>query len=330
MGAGERLNCDLKSARDAPYNHGQAPGDRTSVMSYYQCAQCKQRWGFRYSESPVIRVGKEIFVCRCGKSWPTGYVEWAHLNAQQRRDYFISTAEIGVLVICTFIPALFGYAIGERGWRSALVAAGGGLAVGLVFVLILWTIKLGIVGLSLRRRPQPAGNANPTVPFLDPSERVIQIPPSELQPGMLHVQIQGQGRVWARADQIQESTAVPHPPFDDHDRAYIRQIQAAFAEHRPLSFEEWEEGFRCDAHPQQEIAIWLFAAEVYKAFTDNEPSSQKRRDVYRVILTCLTTSPDTFWDVLKLEALSRAEAEQVAKRVYGKHYREKWSMGAEA
>jgi len=164
-----------------------------------------------------------------------------------------------------------------------------------------------------------------TVPFLDPSGRVVQIPRSQLQPGMLQVQIQGrEGRVWARADQLKKNTQMRNPPFNEEDCACIRQIQAAFAEHRPLSFQEWEEGFRCDADPRQEIAIWLFAAEVYKAFTDNEPSAQRRADVYGVILTCVTTSPDTFREVLRVEALSRGDVERIAKRVYGKHYREKW------
>ncbi len=40
-----------------------------------------------------------------------------------------------------------------------------------------------------------------------------------------------------------------------------------------------------------------------------------------MIVTCLTTSPETVWRVLKLEVLSRAEAAEVVKRVHGKHYR---------
>jgi hypothetical protein len=47
---------------------------------------------------------------------------------------------------------------------------------------------------------------------------------------------------------------IRHPPFDEELRAYIRDIQAAFAEHRDLSFEEWEDGFRRDAHREREIA----------------------------------------------------------------------------
>ena len=109
-----------------------------------------------------------------------------------------------------------------------------------------------------------------------------------------------------------------HPEFDEGIRQYIRQIQAAFAEHRPLSFEEWEEGFRRDTNPEREIAIWSHAADVYTAFVAHEPVAERRRDVYRCIVTCMTTGPDAVWKVLRPEVLSRAEAEQVVKRFFGK------------
>ena len=59
--------------------------------------------------------------------------------------------------------------------------------------------------------------------------------------------------------------------------------------------------------------------EKYSREPDNELSPERRKDFYRVIVTCLTASPDTVWRVLELEVLSRPEAEQVVKRVYGKH-----------
>jgi hypothetical protein len=160
------------------------------------------------------------------------------------------------------------------------------------------------------------------VPFLDTSGRVLQIPVSELQPGMTQIRIKGrEGLVWVRTDRLKPGREIRHPPFDEGDRTYIRRIQEAFAEHRSLSFEEWEDGFRRDANAEYEIAIWSYAADVYRAFADNEVSPERRRDIYRVIVTCLTASPEFVWRVLKLEVLSRPEAEEIVKRVYGKHYR---------
>jgi hypothetical protein len=157
------------------------------------------------------------------------------------------------------------------------------------------------------------------VPFYDvEARRVVRIPASELRPGAIQVRLQGSDElVWALPEQLRESE-VKHPEFDEGIRAYIRQIQAAFAEQRPLSFEEWEEGFRRDADPAQEIAIWSHAADIYAAFTAHEPSADRRRDVYRCIVTCMTTGPDAVWRVLRPEVLSREEAEQVVNRFFGK------------
>ncbi|MCI0423530.1 MAG: hypothetical protein L0312_30650, partial [Acidobacteria bacterium] len=85
-----------------------------SVTIYYQkCPKCGETWSAQLSQARVLRVGKEAFVCKCGTAWPTGRMEWIHLNTEQRRAYFVSTAEIGVLVICLLAPALFGYFIGN-------------------------------------------------------------------------------------------------------------------------------------------------------------------------------------------------------------------------
>jgi hypothetical protein len=156
------------------------------------------------------------------------------------------------------------------------------------------------------------------VPFLDAEAgRVVRIPASELRPGALRARLQGSDEVvWMMADQLHPGE-VRHPEFEEGVRDYIRHIQAAFAEHRPLSFEEWEEGFRRDAHPDQEIALWSHAADVYVACTAGEGAPERRRDVYRCVVTCLATGPDDVWRVLRPEVLSRAEAEQVVNRFFG-------------
>ncbi len=157
------------------------------------------------------------------------------------------------------------------------------------------------------------------VPFLDTAAgRVVRIPASELRPGVIQVRLQGTDQVvWALPEQLHQGE-VMHPEFDEGIRDYIRQIQAAFVEHRPLSFEEWEEGFRRDANPEREIAIWSHAGDVYTAFAGNEPVAARRKDVYRCIVTCMTTGPDAVWQVLRHEVLSRAETEQVVNRFFGK------------
>jgi len=124
------------------------------VKVYYQkCPDCGQTWSAQLSETSVIRIGREVFACKCGNDWSTGRVEWAHLTPEQRQEYFFSTAEIGVMVISTIFPALFGYFVGSKGWHSALIAGLWGGLVGLVICSFLWLMKMFIVWRSLRRLP---------------------------------------------------------------------------------------------------------------------------------------------------------------------------------
>jgi hypothetical protein len=157
------------------------------------------------------------------------------------------------------------------------------------------------------------------VPFLDTEVgRVVQIPASELRAGAVQVRLRGhEGLVWMLADQLQPSE-IKHPEFDEGIREYIRKIQAAFAEHRPLSFEEWEHGFRRDTTPEREIALWSHAADVYTAFAGDEPSADRRQDVYLCVSACLISGPDDVWHVLRPEVLTRAEAQKVVDRFYGR------------
>jgi hypothetical protein len=165
------------------------------------------------------------------------------------------------------------------------------------------------------------GNSIEMVPFFDlAGRRVVQIPVSELRPGMVQARVQGiEGLVWVLPHQDQlKQREVKHPPFDEGTRDYIRQIHEAFAEQRSLSLDEWEDGFRQDAKPEREIAIWSHAADIYTAFAVSETSAERRRDIYRCIVACLTSGPDTVWHVLRPKVLGRAEAEQVVNRFFGK------------
>ena len=126
------------------------------VKVYYKkCPDCGSTWSAQLSQTKVIRLGRETYTCKCPKEWPTGHTEWAHLTPRQCKEYFFSSAEIGVLVICTVMPALFGYFVGAQGLISAAIAAGWGLVVGLSFVAFLWFLKMVYVKLSLRRLPHP-------------------------------------------------------------------------------------------------------------------------------------------------------------------------------
>jgi hypothetical protein len=120
---------------------------------YKKCPTCRQTWSPQLSQAAVIRIGKEVFVCKCGTAWPTGRVEWAHLTPRMRRSYFLSTAEIGVLLLWPFAGGLFAFFVAQNRWMGLFWGILGGLAMAVVIVAVMWALKFTIVRLSLRRCP---------------------------------------------------------------------------------------------------------------------------------------------------------------------------------
>lgn len=171
------------------------------------------------------------------------------------------------------------------------------------------------------------------------SKKVIRIPKSELASGAVLTCVEGiEGEVWTQPSKGEqdgsangkldgevwngkqpahgEQNGYKHPPFNESVRIYIEQIQAAFAEHYPLSFEEWEDGFRRDENASQQIAVWWYAADIYKAFAANETCEHRRADIYRCVFNCMIASQESFWDVYHPSAISCSEAQRIVDRYY--------------
>ena len=158
--------------------------------------------------------------------------------------------------------------------------------------------------------------------------KVVRIPASELLSGAVFTRVEGiEGEVWTQpstgGQPVNDQQAVngeqngyKHPPFNESVRIYIEQIQAAFAEHYPLSFEEWEDGFRRDENASQQIAVWWYAADIYKAFAANETCEHRRADVYRCIFNCMIASQESFWDVYHPSTISCSEAQRIVDRYF--------------
>jgi hypothetical protein len=123
------------------------------VRIHYQvCTSCGAKFNATLHPSTEIRVGPEFYACACGAQYRTGKFEWAHLNRKRRRDYFISSAEIGIMLLSMALPVIFGYGIGP-GWQGGLVGLKWGFLFGLCFIALLWSIKALIIRSSLRRVP---------------------------------------------------------------------------------------------------------------------------------------------------------------------------------
>ena len=157
------------------------------------------------------------------------------------------------------------------------------------------------------------------VPFLDVTTgRLVQIPATELRGDAVQVQLQGvRGPVWTVPADLKTAES-RHPLFTHDTQALIAHIRTVFAEHRPATFEEWQDGFRRESDPASEIALWLHAARVYKAFADAESWAKRRAELFRCLVSCMTTSYEGFWSAFELRSLSESEVRQVVHRFYHK------------
>lgn len=133
------------------------------------------------------------------------------------------------------------------------------------------------------------------VPFYDFQTRTTTMVTVEaLRPGAVLVQIQGRPEpVYVDAAQLQQGP-YRHPRFEGQARAAIQAIAAELADVHPLSFEEWEDGFRRDQDAKSEIATWSRVTTVLRAMTTRLGLDHAaRQDCYRVLVACCTGPRET-------------------------------------
>jgi len=147
------------------------------------------------------------------------------------------------------------------------------------------------------------------------SNRIIQMPASELRPGCVRVRMEGvDGTVWVSGEHVKPGP-VRHPPFDECRRTRIRFIQETFAEHDEMPLDEWEIGFRRDLHPDHEIELWHRAANVYRKHAAHR-SAVERDDIYGVLVACMTSSPETVWHVIKVAGITKSEVADIVNNYF--------------
>jgi hypothetical protein len=149
------------------------------------------------------------------------------------------------------------------------------------------------------------------------TKKLSSMPASELAPGMMEAVVAGIGLVWVAAANVQLGGPYRHPPFTENIRQRLRRIKASLDEVFPKSLEAWEDGFRKDHYPRQEIATWLHIATTYQRCTAMTAlTPQQRRDYFQVIVTCSTSPREQVIESVQLEAISRKEAERAIELYY--------------
>lgn len=115
------------------------------------------------------------------------------------------------------------------------------------------------------------------------------VPRSEVPQGYLQITVQGHGLFFADPAALKSGGEPRHDPFSPDVRAELARLYAVLSGVYTVTEEEWEEGFRRDAYPWKELAIWDFVATALQRFAghltgDSEAARDARQHLFQVLL----------------------------------------------
>jgi hypothetical protein len=144
------------------------------------------------------------------------------------------------------------------------------------------------------------------------TKKINTIPAAELAPGMVEAQVEGVGLVWINSAEVKGGGKFKHTPFEPELRDFIeREIQKPLTDVWPKTLTQWEDNFRRDAEPEQEIGVWRRIAERFAEFSKSERLNQaQRQECFAIMLHCSTVSPEQILEVVPLKALTREQAQR--------------------
>jgi hypothetical protein len=177
-------------------------------------------------------------------------------------------------------------------------------------------IVLAIVAVALSRRSVRLRSGANWVPCYDfKSKTVAYVAKEKLKTGMIQARIHGiDGQVWVDPAQM-KAEKYQHPPLEEPQRTRVAAFAGQLNEVHPLSLEQWEDRFRRDPDPEREIARWTAIAEAYsRELGGREYNLPQKRDLLQVILACAGPDRAQALKAVRLDALARTTAEQIAAR----------------
>jgi hypothetical protein len=186
------------------------------------------------------------------------------------------------------------------------------LLITLVVVIAVGTLVF------LRRSKRVALASDKLVEVYDfKSETSRTIPAAELAPGMVRVKLQNGRVVWASVTDLKQGKLV-HGPFSGEVRGYVEKIQKSLEEVYPHDYAFWEDGFRRDAKPEPEIALWLHIAQLFETFKENRSTTlEERKEAFKVLVACSNGTQETALQTVQLNNLPRSDAQLLVHQFFG-------------
>jgi hypothetical protein len=152
------------------------------------------------------------------------------------------------------------------------------------------------------------------------TNRTVNIPACELAPGMIRTRIAGEAEeVWVEGSSLGAS-GFQHPPFSPELRREMEWLRDALHEVRPLTAEEWEDGFRRDVNMAAEIDLWLLMARCFQNLTAGRTLTlDQKKDIFKVILTTVTNGAEYVTQTINPATLSKESVREIAAFVERMH-----------
>jgi hypothetical protein len=107
---------------------------------------------------------------------------------------------------------------------------------------------------------------------------------------------------------------IVHDSLSPDQVAKITRIQATFADVFPVSLDETITNFKRDLNPDNEIAIWLKMTDAYEKYITSRQTQldlNKKKEVFKLILSRSMMAEDEAIENAKLELLTEKDAKEV-------------------
>jgi hypothetical protein len=150
----------------------------------------------------------------------------------------------------------------------------------------------------------------------DPDTKtVVTIPATELAPGMHQARLTSvDGPVFVSADYGGGEGHLNQPPFGDEARAIFGELKETFDGVYTKTLDEWEDGFRKDEHPENEIALWLVMADLFRHFTAGRNlNPDQRQDIFQVVLSFVTNGAERVTATVNPRTIARSRLLQMVE-----------------
>jgi hypothetical protein len=132
---------------------------------------------------------------------------------------------------------------------------------------------------------------------------------------MIRADVEGIGIVWVDSNQVKQGKDYTHPPFTGERRERVLSLVDAFPNVYEQSYDFWEDGFRRDANPDQEIAIWLHIAETYGRHSIARPV-EEQIEVFSLVVACSSSDASSISSVFSRILLSEADFHSIVADYY--------------